>query len=64
MPKLKSHRGARKRFKLTATGKVKRKKAFMRHLQANKTRRQKRALRQSGLVSNTEVKTIRTLIAV
>jgi large subunit ribosomal protein L35 len=64
MPKLKSHRGAKKRFKLTATGKVKRKKAFMRHLQAAKSKRQKRALRKAGYVSKTEVKTIRTLISV
>lgn len=64
MPKLKSHRGAKKRFKLTATGKVKRKHAFMRHLQANKNKHQKRALRKTGLVSKTEVKTIRTLISV
>lgn len=64
MPKLKSHRGAKKRFKLTATGKVKRKRGYLRHLLACKSKRQKRALRKSGLVSKTEVKAIRTLISV
>ena len=61
---MKSHRGAKKRFKLTATGKVKRKKAFMRHLQANKSKHQKHALRKAGYVSKTEAKSIRTLISV
>ncbi|MCX7918516.1 MAG: 50S ribosomal protein L35 [bacterium] len=64
MPKLKSHRGAKKRFKLTATGKIKRKRAYLRHLLAAKSKRQKRALRKPGYVFKGEAKTIRTLISV
>ena len=45
MPKLKTHRGAAKRFNKTGTGKVTRKKAFARHILTTKTRKQKRKLR-------------------
>lgn len=48
MPKLKTNKAAKKRYKLTATGKVKRTKANRRHLLANKTTRQKK----SGKVQN------------
>ena len=51
MPKMKSHRGARKRFSLTGTGKVKRFKAFKSHILTKKTAKRKRRLRQAGLVS-------------
>ncbi len=44
MPKLKSHRGAAKRFKKTGTGKVVRRHAFARHILTSKTRKQKRRL--------------------
>ena len=47
MPKLKTNRGAAKRFKKTATGKVKAKRAFARHILTSKTRSRKRRLRQS-----------------
>jgi large subunit ribosomal protein L35 len=45
MPKLKSHRGAAKRFKKTGTGKIVRAKAFKRHILTSKTRSRKRKLR-------------------
>ena len=62
MPKIKSNRGAVKRFRVTATGKVKRSKGFKGHLLSGKTKKRKRGLRQAGLVSAGETKTIRKLI--
>ena len=51
MPKIKTRRGAAKRFKLTAGGEVRRGKANKRHLLTSKTRKRKRRLRQGTLVS-------------
>jgi large subunit ribosomal protein L35 len=51
MPKMKTHKGAKKRFKLTGTGKVRRYKAFKSHILTKKTAKRKRRLRQAGLVS-------------
>ena len=51
MPKLKTHKGAAKRFKVTGSGLVKRKKAYGRHILTKKTRKRKRSLRKSALVS-------------
>ena len=48
MPKLKTNKAAKKRYSLTATGKVKRTKANRRHLLANKTKRQKLSSRRPG----------------
>jgi len=62
MPKIKTHRGAAKRFKITGSGKVQRKRAFLRHILSTKTRKQKRRLRQSALVAATDVKAIKRLI--
>jgi len=62
MPKMKSKRGAAKRFKITGSGKVKRYHAFSSHILTKKTRKRKRNLRKSGLVSGTEQKRIRKLI--
>lgn len=62
MPKMKSHRGAAKRFKKTGTGKVKRSKAYTSHLFSNKSPKQKRKLRRAGLVSEVEQKRIAKLI--
>jgi large subunit ribosomal protein L35 len=52
--KLKTHRGAAKRFKKTATGKFKRGSAFKRHILTSKSTRRKRALRASKLVSDSD----------
>lgn len=49
--KLKTHRGAAKRFKKTATGKFKRGSAFKRHILTSKSTKRKRALRKSSLVA-------------
>jgi len=62
VPKLKSSRGAAKRFKVTATGKVRRRKAGKSHLLSGKSMKRKRRLRQAGVVSPTEAKNIRKLI--
>jgi large subunit ribosomal protein L35 len=52
MPKLKTHKSARKRFRITATGKVLRKQAGKRHLQSHKSGRRKRRLRNTLVVEN------------
>lgn len=53
MPKLKTHSGAKKRLKMTKSGKVKRGRAGRRHLLGNKSPSQKRRLRAGGFVSET-----------
>jgi len=62
MPKLKSNRGAAKRFKATGTGKIKRYKAFASHLLTSKTTKRKRTLRKSVIVDKRDVKNIRRLL--
>jgi large subunit ribosomal protein L35 len=62
MPKLKTHRGAAKRFSLTGTGRVKRSKAFASHILSTKTRKRKRNLRKSTLVHETNEPIIKRLI--
>jgi large subunit ribosomal protein L35 len=52
MPKLKTHRGAAKRFKKTGTGKFRRGAAFKRHILTSKTTKRKRALRHTHEVSD------------
>ena len=64
MPKVKqkTHRGAAKRFKITASGKVKRKRSFLRHILTSKTAKQKRKLRKAALVSDSDRRRIRALL--
>ena len=63
MPKMKSHRGARKRFSITGTGKVKRSKAGKSHILTKKSSKRKRHLRQSTTIkTNGEVKNIKRLL--
>ena len=62
MPKIKTSRGAAKRFKMTGTGKVKRRRAFLRHINVNKTRKQKRRLGKSVVVDKTNAKAIKRLL--
>ncbi len=64
MPKMRTSSGAKKRFKLTASGKVKRKKAYKSHLLSSKTKKQKRNLRNSGIVHKTEEKNIKRLLCI
>ena len=51
MPKLKTHRGAAKRFKKTASGKIVRSKSLRQHILTSKTTKRKRHLRKSALIS-------------
>jgi len=62
MPKIKTHRGAAKRFSLTGTGKVKRSKAFASHILTSKTTKRKRNLRKSTVMDKTNEKAIRKLL--
>ena len=64
MPKMKSNRAAKKRFKLTGSGKVKRNRAYKAHKLLNKTKKQKRALRSSGLLTGGDAKKVIKSIAV
>lgn len=59
MPKQKTHKGMKKRFKVTATGKVKHRKAFRGHLLSGKSGSRKRHLRQDGVIEGTEAVAIR-----
>ncbi len=62
MPKIKTKRGAAKRFKLTKKGKIKRKKAYKSHILTKKSAKRKRSLKKPGFVHKTDVKNIRRLI--
>ncbi|GBE36395.1 50S ribosomal protein L35 [bacterium BMS3Bbin07] len=62
MPKIKTHRGAAKRFKVTGTGKVKRWKANKSHLLTGKPGKRMRNLRTSTLVDKTQEKSIKSLL--
>jgi len=62
MAKLKTNRGAAKRFGKTGTGKIKRRKAYLRHILTSKTRKVKRHLGKSTLVDATNEKTVRRLL--
>jgi large subunit ribosomal protein L35 len=63
MPKMKTHKGAAKRFKKTGTGKLKRDHAFTSHLFANKSTKAKRHLRKGALVAKGDQKRIEQLVA-
>ncbi|MDA2912481.1 50S ribosomal protein L35 [Acidobacteriia bacterium AH_259_A11_L15] len=62
MPKLKTHRGAMKRFKKTARGKFLRRRALMRHLLSGKRKKRKRQLRRTATVSAADAVRIRQLL--
>lgn len=62
MPKLKTHSGAKKRFNLTKTGKVKRAHAFKSHILNKKTTKRKRGLRQGAIADVTNVAAIKQMI--
>jgi large subunit ribosomal protein L35 len=59
MPKLKTHKGMKKRYRLTAKGKAKHRKAFRGHLLGGKTSKRKRHLRQDGVVDGVRAAVIR-----
>ena len=62
MPKVKTRRGAAKRFSLTKSGKVKRSKAYRRHILTKKSTKRTRHLRSGGFVAECEAKNIKKLI--
>ncbi|MEI8133907.1 MAG: 50S ribosomal protein L35 [bacterium] len=62
MPKTKTKSGAKKRFSVTGSGKVKREKPYHGHILTSKTQKRKRSLRQSTLVADTESKTVKRML--
>ncbi len=62
MPKMKTKRGAAKRFKVTATGKIKRRKGWKSHLLEWKSPKRRRRLRQAALVTKEDARRIRRLL--
>ena len=63
MPKMKTHKGAKKRFKITGSGKVKRMRAFKSHILTKKSSKRKRHLRQSAIIqTNGDAKNIKRLL--
>ena len=62
MPKVKTNRGAAKRFKATGSGKIKRRKAYTSHILTKKSTKQKRNLRKAGLVDETNVKAVKRML--
>lgn len=60
---MKTNSGAKKRFTLTGTGKIKRKHAYKSHILTKKTTKQKRNLTHSGLVSKADTNNIKQLLA-
>ncbi len=63
MPKMKTNSGAKKRFKVTGTGKLKRKKAFHSHILTKKSQKRKRNLRSDTLVSAADTPRMKKLIS-
>lgn len=62
MPKIKTHRGAAKRFSLTGTGRIRRNKAFASHILTSKTTKRKRNLRKSTLVDATNERSLKRIL--
>jgi large subunit ribosomal protein L35 len=62
MPKMKTHKGAAKRFKKTGTGKVMRASSFLRHILTSKAKKRKRHLRGTSLVSEADTPKIKRMI--
>lgn len=62
MPKIKTNRGAAKRFRKTGTGKIRRNKAFTSHILTSKTTKRKRNLRQGATVHQSDERNITRLI--
>ncbi len=62
MPKVKSNRGATKRFKITGTGKIKRLSSHHSHILTKKTRKRKRQLRKGKFIETADLKKVRTML--
>ncbi len=62
MPTLKTHRGAAKRFKVTGSGKIKRRRAKLRHILTSKSQKVKRNLRKRTLVAESDLALVRAML--
>jgi large subunit ribosomal protein L35 len=62
MPKMKTNKGAAKRFRKTGTGKIKRNSAFTSHILTSKTTKRKRNLRRSNILSSGDAKRVQTMM--
>ena len=62
MPKMKTNRGAAKRFRVTGTGKIKYKRSNARHILTKKTRKRKRQMRRTGILSSADTKRVHRLL--
>ena len=62
MPKVKTNSGAKKRFNLTGTGKIKRKHAYKSHILTKKTKKQKRNLTHVTLIDTADLNNVRKLL--
>ena len=62
MPKIKTNRGAAKRFRLTGTGKVKRRKAYSSHILTKKSTKRKRKLRKQTIAAKADVSRIKRML--
>jgi large subunit ribosomal protein L35 len=62
MPKMKTHRGAAKRFKVTGTGKLRRRQAFMNHLLEKKASKRTRRLKREAVVAPADARHVRKLL--
>jgi large subunit ribosomal protein L35 len=59
MPKMKTHKGTAKRFRVTGSGKIMRSKAFKSHIMEKKSPKRKRGFRQEGVISPADVNVIK-----
>ena len=64
MPKFRTRRAAAKRFKVTGTGRIKRRKAYKSHILTKKSQKRKRGLRQATLVSKADEKNARRVLGI
>lgn len=62
MPKVKTNSGAKKRFTLTGSGKIRRKHAFKSHILTKKTKKQKRNLTHMGLINDANLKSVKEML--
>ncbi|MBF0175946.1 MAG: 50S ribosomal protein L35 [Magnetococcales bacterium] len=62
MPKIKTHRGAAKRFKLTGSGKFKRNKAYKQHILTSKSQKRKRNMRLAGMVADVDMAAVHRML--
>ena len=64
MPKMKTRRGAAKRFKITGSGRIKRNKANHRHMLIRRSNKAKRKMRQTGVLSAGDAKLVKAMLGV